>query len=324
MEIIKNLTEIKQLNIPLAMALGNFDGVHKGHQALIKKCVEESRERSWFSSVLLWEPHPADIIYEENKLKYLNTSPLKYSLMEALGIQYLFILPFDKRVAYLSPLDFVQEYLVELFKVSKVFIGFNFTFGEKGTGTPEMLKLLGSKLDFEVSISEAVIINSKTVSSSLIRETLAEGDIDEAAMLLGYYPILEGEVVSGDQRGTIMGFPTANLEVPENQVLPAYGVYACLTKYHGKLLPSIVNIGVKPTFGSDKVTVEVHIMDFDKNIYNQKLSIYLIRNIRYERKFIDAGELKAQINKDISVARQVLTQVLDSNNSLPNWQIYPE
>lgn len=307
MRILNKLSDIQRLQIPLAMALGNFDGVHKGHQALLHNCVEESRKNSWFSSVLLWNPHPAQVLRGERKIKFLNTAVQKYQLIQSLGIQYLFLLPFDTGIASLSPEEFVQTYLVNYFKVKKVFVGFNYSFGQKGTGTPELLKALGREKGFAVSVTESVSVGNELVSSSLIRQKFGEGDIPGTASLLGYYPLLEGKVVQGEQRGSCMGFPTANIEVSETQLLPSFGVYTAYASYEGRLFPALVNIGVKPTFGCNNVTVEVYIFDFHQDIYQQLLKIHLIKKIRSEQKFRSKDELVAQMNHDVTAARQLFT-----------------
>lgn len=304
MQILNKLSDVQRLQIPLAMALGNFDGVHKGHQALLYSCVEESRKNSWFSSVLLWNPHPAQVLKGERKIKFLNTAVQKYQLIQSLGIEYLFLLPFDTLIASMPPEEFVQTYLVNYFKVKKVFVGFNYSFGQKGIGTPELLKALGQEKGFTVSITESVSVGNELVSSSLIRQKFGEGDMPGATSLLGYYPVLEGKIVSGEQRGSSMGFPTANIEISDTQLLPSFGVYTANASYEERHFPALVNIGVKPTFGGNKVTVEVYIFDFHQEIYEQRLKIHLIKKIRPEQKFRSKDELVAQMNRDAAVARQ--------------------
>jgi riboflavin kinase/FMN adenylyltransferase len=316
MQILNKIADIKRLQVPLAIALGNFDGVHRGHQALLHQCVEESQKNFWFSAVLLWNPHPVVVLQGEHKVKFLNTAAQKYQLIQSLGIQYLFLLPFDTVIASLSPLEFVQTYLVNFFQVKKVFVGFNYSFGQKGDGTPEMLKKLSKQNGFAVSVIKPVSLGNEIISSSLIRQKLGEGDISGASSLLGYYPVLEGKVVSGEQRGSRMGFPTANIEIPEQQLLPSFGVYAAYAAYQETLLPAIVNIGIKPTFGNSKVTVEVYIFDFHKDIYKQDLKIHLLQKIRPEQKFRNKDELITQINCDVEKAYQLF-----KNNKLKKSNI---
>lgn len=307
MQIIKEISDLKKIKSPLAIALGNFDGVHKGHQALLHKCINTSRENGWSSSVLLWHPHPAYVVQRDNQqLRFLNTLEQKYNLFKLLGINYLFCLPFDLKVASLSPHDFVQEYLVDIFRVKEVFVGFNYSFGKKGCGTPELLQDLGKQKGFKVSITEPVVIEGQIVSSSLIRQKYAEGDMYTATKLLGYYPTIEGKVVSGERRGRELGYPTANIEVSPLLALPSFGVYVAIANYNDQSLPSVVNIGSKPTFNGKMVTVEVYLLDFKKNIYQENLKISLLEKIRSERKFKSKEELQAQIGCDIQTANKIL------------------
>ncbi|MDD4047465.1 MAG: bifunctional riboflavin kinase/FAD synthetase [Clostridia bacterium] len=314
MQIIKNVDEIRKLNIPLAICLGNFDGVHKGHQALLKSCIKESHSKLWSSSVLLWNPHPTQVLKGDKTPDMLITAEQKFTLMESLGMDYLLYLPFNKDVASLSSLEFVKEYLVNILNVNKVFIGFNYSFGKNAEGTPEKMKLLCKQLGIEVFVGEPIKIDNEVISSTLIRKRFIEGDILRTAKLLGYYPILEGDVVNGDHRGSCMGFPTANIDLHDNQALPAFGVYACYAEYNDRILPAIVNIGVKPTFGSVKAAVEVHIFDFNEIIYSKWLKIHLIKRMRSEVKFRNSDELKLQIKHDIEVAHNILENN-DANSS---------
>ena len=309
MQIINNITDIKKLKLPLAIALGNFDGVHIGHQALLHQCITESKQKGWYSAVLLWHPHPAQVLQSsQQQIKYLNTLEQKYELIKAMGMQYLFCLPFCRKIASLSPQAFVQEYLADLCRVKKVFIGFNYSFGHKGSGTPELLKELGEQNGFMVSITEPVISDGQIVSSTLIRQRYQEGDMLNVAKLLGYYPAIAGKVVSGEHRGREMGYPTANIEISSLQALPSYGVYAAFAEYKKQLLPSIVNIGNKPTFNSSKVTVEVHLFDFKGNVYQENLKIRLLKKIRSEQKFRSKEDLQAQIGLDILAAQKILKE----------------
>jgi riboflavin kinase/FMN adenylyltransferase len=315
-QIINDLSEIRRLNLSLAMALGNFDGVHKGHQVLLRHCVEESRNNAWVSSVLLWQPHPQQVLQGQQQIKQLNTWSQKYDLIKSLGVQYLFYLPFNQQTAFLSPFEFVQEYLIDLFQVKKVFVGFNYSFGHKGSGTAELLKTLGKQKGFAVSIIKPVNVGGQVVSSSLIREKYEAGDILTATNLLGYYPSIEGEVICGEQRGRELGFPTANLAVSVLQALPSWGVYVACAQYDDQFWPAIVNIGKRPTFNSKKnskkITVEAHLLNFDKNIYQEKLKISFLEKIRPEQKFRSKEELQAQICRDLARAQQILTEKFKS------------
>jgi riboflavin kinase/FMN adenylyltransferase len=311
MQILNSFTEKEKQEIPLALALGNFDGVHRGHQLLLQKCREESEANSWASAVLLWDPHPAKVLRHDDELKFINTCSQKNKLIEALGLQYLFCLPFDQKTAALSPEGFVSRYLIDLFRVKKVFVGFNYSFGRNGAGTPELLQMLGEKRGFAVSVIAPVTIDGEIVSSSLIRQKLLAGDIPAAAKLLGYAPILEGNVVPGKHRGTGLGFPTANIAIPAEQLLPSYGVYAAFAEYQDEQYPAILNIGMKPTFNGNQVTVEVHIPGLHTNLYNQFLRTRLIKKIRDEQKFPSKEALSSQISCDLAASRRILQEYGD-------------
>jgi len=319
MKIIRNITNTKEINRPIAIALGNFDGVHRGHQQLISQCVEESKERGWGSCVLTFEPHPTMVLAKNKNFKLLNTYEQKYTLLEKEGVEYLYLLSFDEALASVPPYEFVQRFLVDTFHVQKVYVGFNFTFGEKGRGTSATLAEMGSQNGFAVSVLEPVVIEKEVVSSSLIREKYKTGGIKEAARLLGYWPMLEGKVVSGEQRGRTIGFPTANLKVPEYVLLPSYGVYAAYAEVKGQMLSAIVNVGVKPTFGSEEPTVEVHVLDYKANLYDDYVRLHLVRKIRPERKFTGLEELKEQITIDVGEARFILNEEKDAftNKNFP-------
>lgn len=305
MQIIKH--PIKHMHSkPLAAALGNFDGVHRGHQNLIKQCVSESGERGWEPCVITFEPHPSLVVNSGRNLKLINTPEQKFRLIEGLGINKIYLLQFDAAFALTSPEEFVRSYLVDMLEIRKIFVGFNYAFGHKGRGNPGLLKELGAELGFAVSVIDPVEIKGQIVSSTLIREKLKEGDIEEASDLLGYWPALEGKVITGHQRGRDLGFPTANLRIPEYILLPAYGVYAALVLWKGVILQAAVNIGVKPTFGTAEPSVEVHLLDYTGDIYAQELNVQLMAMIRPEIKFNNPAELQEQIRQDIMAVRREL------------------
>lgn len=311
MNIIRSLETIKTIKKPLAVALGNFDGVHLGHRSLIEKCVQESRENNWTSCVCTFEPHPSQVIAPGKSVRLINTPDEKYRLIGQLGIENLILLKFNKELAATPPEDFVKDYLAELFNVKKVFIGFNYSFGEKGKGNPQLLVEMSRLYGFEVAVMPPVYIDREVVSSTLIRQKYGTGDISGAARLLGYWPCLEGKVVAGDRRGRKLGFPTANLAVDESVLHPRYGGYMAFARIEGDTgnetveneRPAVVNIGVKPTFNSEKMTVEAHLLDFAGDLYGRTIHLKLLRYIRQERRYKSSDELKEQIRKDIDASR---------------------
>lgn len=307
MKIITSIEEAKGIKKPVAIALGNFDGVHRGHQALIRECVKDSREAGWSSCVYLLHPHPSQVLAGKNRIRLINTRKQQHGMIEDLEVDYLFLLPFDRSLAATPPERFVREYLAGIFQVKRVYVGFNYSFGSKGQGSPSLLCQLGEILGFEVRIIPPVVYGDEVVSSTIIREKLTAGKMEEAAELLGYRPFLEGKVITGVQRGRQMGFPTANLQVPENVLLPAFGVYAAWADTGGSVVyPAVVNIGHKPTFGSREPTVEVHLLNYSGNLYGCELKIQLVQLLRPEKTFAGLQELSRQIERDIRQARQIL------------------
>lgn len=315
MQILRSIEEIKKINKPLAVAIGNFDGVHQGHQALIMQCVNESKNRNWASCVLTFEPHPQQVIAHDKNIKLLNTAGQKIRLIEALGVDYLILLPFNRELAEMTAEDFIKDYLVEIMRIKKIFIGFNFFFGRKGSGTPLLLEQLGNYYGFETAILEPVIMKDQIISSSFIRDKYGKGDIKEAAEMLGYWPQLEGTVQSGDARGRKIGFRTANIELQDHIILPAFGVYAALVEVfdNGKksspeVYPAVVNIGKRPTFSVEKPIAEAHLLDFTGDLYHKDVRINLLKMLREERLFNNVQELSAQIAKDIEEAKTAIAQ----------------
>lgn len=307
MRLIKSVEEAVLYSQDTVMALGNFDGVHKGHQTLIKYCIREGMRGIGVPSVLILDPHPS-LIFSKSNFKLINTTEQKIKLMERLGIENIFLLPFDERLANVTAEDFARYYLKGIFKSRKVIVGFNYSFGRKGLGTPGLLKDLGEAIGFEIEIVQPVLCGGEIVSSTLIRKKLQKGDIEGAQKLLGYWPILGGRVIPGEQRGRVLGFPTANIEVPDYILLPALGVYAALTYHKNTLIPAVVNIGNKPTFRSNKITIEAHLLDYDQNLYGEYLEISLLKHLRPEQKFDQISQLQQQIACDIKAVRLLLRE----------------
>ncbi|MDN5346693.1 MAG: riboflavin kinase / adenylyltransferase [Clostridia bacterium] len=290
------------------LALGNFDGVHLGHQELIRRVVEGARKAAADSLAVTFDPHPAAVLQPAVNPGLLTTRKQKLRLMEAMGVDGVCFLPFTPKLAALSPEAFVEEILWPYFRPRMVVVGFNFTFGYRGMGTPAFLQQLGSRFGFEVQVVPPVKVAGKVVSSTAIRASLEKGDVATASLLLGRWPALEGTVTGGDCRGRHLGFPTANLRIADDIKLPKYGVYACRVHMPGGAkLPGLVNIGCRPTFGINlPATVEVHILNFDGNLYGTELEIELCAFLRQERRFGSESELRRQINNDIIRARKIL------------------
>lgn len=309
MEIIRLKHPRPLLNLPsIVLALGFFDGVHQGHQKVIEVAKKEAEKRNLQSAVMTFFPHPKEVLRDnQEEIQYLSPLPEKIKLMEDLDIDYLFIVTFDHNFADLSPQQFVDQYLIDL-NVKHVVAGFDYSYGRLGKGTMETLPF-HSRHKFTQSTVNEVSHQTEKISSTEIRRALSEGNIDKATMYLGRTFILEGEVEHGEKRGRTIGFPTANIKAVERTVVPASGVYAVKLNVNGEWLPGVCNIGYKPTFhdhSPDKPTIEVHVLDFHEDLYDEAVSVAFLNRIRGEQKFDSIDELKQQISKDVQDARDFI------------------
>jgi len=306
MQIIQGVENYIPGPRPLFLALGNFDGVHLGHQKLIKDLVLKSEQNQGIAGAFLFDPHTTRVINPSNAPKLLVANERKAELFADLGMDALIYHPFTAEIAHWSPREFVQRVLVEQLQVKEVFVGFNHTFGHKGQGDPAMLTSLGAEFGFVVNVTQPVKVSDMIVSSSLIRQMLDEGNIEMAADLLGYNPVIQGTVISGERRGSSIGFPTANLEFDPELNIPATGVYAGMVLSGDNYYKAVINIGTKPTFHEEfPLTVEVHIIDFNQNIYGKRLQISFLHKLRDQKKFNSLEELRNQIAADRDEAARV-------------------
>ncbi|MFD0711320.1 bifunctional riboflavin kinase/FAD synthetase [Paenibacillus sp. GCM10027626] len=294
---------------PKSVAIGYFDGVHRGHQNVIKQAVKAAHENGMEAAAMTFHPHPKEVLGKGDQ--YITClSPLeeKMERFRALGVDIVYLVRFDKSFAAVNPESFVAEFLRPL-HVKRIVVGFDFTFGARGAGTAETLVEL-AKPDMEVDIVEALVMkNGDKVSSTHIRAALSEGQPEVARELLGAPYTIAGTVVRGDGRGRSIGVPTANLGLSEAYVIPKLGVYAIETELaSGECIPGILNVGVKPTFHDHlpEPVMEAHLFDFDRDIYGQILKVRLLTYIRAERRFGSVQELIQQIGKDIAEAKNAL------------------
>jgi riboflavin kinase / FMN adenylyltransferase len=286
------------------MAIGDFDGVHLGHREVIRRAVTDARKLQVPAAVMTFDPHPREVL---GQAKYsLSLTPLKHKLklFEELGVDIAYIVSFDETLMRVTPEQFVGQMLLPL-GLDTVIVGFDFTFGHRGIGTPDSLVQL-SKGAFAVEVIRPYQIDGRKVSSTAIRDALDCGDITEANKLLGRTYSIAGEVVHGDARGRTIGFPTANIQPESAYVLPANGVYAIRAEHEGNSFDGVMNIGVKPTFASGGVpvtTLEAHLFEFAREIYGSRLEVQLIAHLRAERKFGSVQELIEQIRRDADAAK---------------------
>jgi len=300
--IFNSLEEVKDIE-PCAIAFGNFDGVHKGHQELISKAVSKAKELGIKSAVFSFSNHPKNLIPGAKPVLNIIYQDEKADLVEALGVDYLFNIEFTKEIQCMDPVDFIEELLVKKFNVRETFCGFNYRFGYKAAGNTDLLRAEGKKMGFNVNEIEPVIIDGEVVSSTLIRALIMSGEMDECAKYLGRNYDVGGEVVVGNKLGRTIGFPTSNIMLDENMVTPPNGVYITNCIYNGVKYPSVTNVGVKPTIGEYKKNMETHIFNFDKELYGKFIKIEFVKKTRDEVKFSSVEELSAQIAKDCTEAR---------------------
>ncbi len=293
------------------MAIGFFDGVHAGHRRLLQSLVRNAREKGARASVLTFEPHP-DRVIKGQAPPLLTDLEEKKELIASIGVREIVVRGFTPELAALSADEFVERVLWPEFNPAEVYVGYNFTFGRAGSGSPRLLRLWGDRLGFMVREFPPVLLDGEPVSSTMIRGLIEQGDVSRAAQCLERPYSLSGKVVPGDGRGAQLGFPTANIEVPTGRCLPANGVYAIRFELlsQGVVLSGVANLGVRPTFisadRSCSPCLEVHVFDFTGNLYGEAVRVSFIGRIRGEHAFRSAEELKGRIGLDIQEARNLL------------------
>jgi riboflavin kinase/FMN adenylyltransferase len=291
---------------PTVIAIGNFDGVHRGHRCVIDTAKKLAGELGADAMVFTFVEHPRSVLRPDSPVPLLTPWPEKQERLADAGVEGCVAAHVPPDLAQLSPEEFVTRILLGQLNAKAVVTGFNFRFGHRQAGSPELLQALGAEHGFGVEIVRPYEEDGDVVSSSRLRELVATGSIAPANEMLGYDYTLTGTVVHGDKRGRTIGFPTANLEVNREKLLPAYGVYACWVQVGDTRLPGIVNIGQRPTFDPPKLMIEAHIFDWAGDIYGETISVSLVSRIRSEVAFKSIDALVAQITADCQVARQTL------------------
>ena len=281
------------------VTLGTFDGVHIGHNAILDKICKAAQQENLESVILTFFPHPRLIVSNNYDIKLLNTIEEKAILLEKKGIQNFIVHPFDKTFSELSPREFVTQVLVDKLNIQKIIIGHDHKFGKDRAADFNDLINFGKEFGFEVEEISAQQINEVSVSSTRIRNALLEGNVSLAKDYLGYPYVLTGNVVKGNQLGRTINFPTANIEIPEEyKLIPKNGVYVVTINVSNQTFFGMMNIGVKPTLGENKRSIEVHLLDFDADIYNQKIQVHILERLRDEQKFESFEALKLQLEVD--------------------------
>jgi riboflavin kinase/FMN adenylyltransferase len=310
MKIVRYSRNIKLPKKSRYIALGVFDGVHLGHQKLIKLTVNKAKKNKGISIVVTFDPHPDRIIIPENNVFLLTTLKERIKLIRDLEVDIFLIIKFSKILSKMSPKDFIVKILVNSLQVKELFVGFNYKFGFQGKGNVDCLKEYGKIYKFKTSILKPEVINKTIISSTIIKEYIRLGDTKKAKKLLGHNVIISGRVISGKGRGRkLLNFATANIEIPLEKILPANGVYLVEININNQKYYGLMNIGIKPTFKEKNKTVEVHIINFNKNIYNQVVDINILQKIRNEKYFNHPGLLKKQIEDDILTAHKMINNM---------------
>jgi riboflavin kinase / FMN adenylyltransferase len=304
-ELISNLLSGAH---PFVMAIGDFDGVHLGHQEVIKRAVQTGAQLMLPSAIMTFDPHPRQVMGNVRYEKVLSPLPVKLELLKQLGVDMTFVVRFDEDLMKVTPEEFVGQMLQPL-GINTVFVGFDFTFGYRGAGTPDTLCELAHGR-FAVEVVRPFYRNGLKVSSTQVRELLASGEMAEVSQLLGRPYSIRGTVIHGDARGRTIGFPTANVDVTEPYITPATGVYAVRVLLpDGRAFGGVMNIGYKPTFVTNlpRPTFEAHLFDYEGDLYGVELTVECLEYIRPERKFSSIDELVAQIQNDAQQARELFS-----------------
>jgi riboflavin kinase/FMN adenylyltransferase len=286
-------------------AIGFFDGIHQGHQGVIQEAIKKAQAEKKESAVISFYPHPSVVLKQSNeKVHYITPIEEKEAILSGLGVDRLYLINFNKELSLLSPKIFIDHFIIGL-HITHLVAGFDFSFGHKGTGNMKNISSF-SENHFTTTEVEGITYQGEKVSSTSIRKALQTGAVEQVTPLLGRHYQTVGTVVKGDQRGRKLGFPTANLEIDDDKLLPKQGVYAVKVDYNGTLYTGMANLGVKPTFktGVLQPSVEVYIFNFDRDIYGEELTVYWYQYIRAEKKFNGIEEIIKQLQADEKATRQ--------------------
>jgi riboflavin kinase/FMN adenylyltransferase len=305
MDVITDLGAFpKSLPMPI-MTIGNFDGVHLGHQAIFRTLCQRAREIGGTSIVLTFDPHPLKILAPQHCPLLITPTAKKLSIMRQCRLDVVVCLPFTQSLANLTPVAFVEEVLVGTIGIREIYVGYDFAFGKGRQGTIALLQELGNRHGFRVHIIEPIAVEGRVVSSSIIRQWVQEGSVDEAALLLGRLYSIAGTVVEGFQKGRELGFPTANVRSTD-ELIPGRGVYAVVVDWRGQHYDGVANIGYNPTFGRTQLSIEIHLFNFSQQLYGETVEVSFVKKIRDERAFPSVADLVKQIGQDVEAAHALL------------------
>jgi len=309
MKIIDRLENITQPFKNAVITIGNFDGVHIGHQALFHEVIEKADAIDGTSIAMTFDPHPIRVLQKNSNPPLITLQEQKTELIERSGMEVLICIPFTKQFASLTAEDFIKNLLVGKIGMKAIIVGGDYAFGKNREGNLALLKSFASQWGYEVIVADwikAARNVSDRISSTKIRELVMGGNIEPANKMLGRHYQIRGRVVKGrDRGGKLLGIPTANINL-QDELCPKTGIYAVTVEYNNRIYKGVANIGYSPTFDDNEFTVEVHLLDFAENIYDEKIRVNFIERIRDEKKFADISELKEQINQDIKTADKIL------------------
>ena len=304
MEIEQELANIGPQGETL-LTIGVFDGVHAGHRYLLETLQQQAAEKNLLSGVVTFNPHPKSVVHPRNQLLRLSDPEDRVKSLQKLGINLVAVLTFTPEVAQLSAHEFMSLVKKHL-RMRSIMVGPDFTLGRGQEGNIQLLRALGREMKFSVEVIPPYTINGEVVSSTLIRQALAQGDMEKVRRLMGHYFQIGGKIIASDRRGRILGFPTANLDIKLQQALPGNGIYATITQVDDKQFPSATNIGTRPTFGEGEKNVETHLLNYKGDLYGKEIRVEFMQKLRDEQCFPSSEELKAQIRKDIREVEAIL------------------
>lgn len=304
MKVVSNAIDLKSQVRNVCLAIGFFDGVHLGHQEILKRTLADARQQDAAALAITFDRHPTSVVAPHRVPPLIYSLPQKIRAIESLGIDWLLLLRFDEAFSRQTGEEFIRNLARDLGRIRTICVGANFGFGQHRSGNVGLLQQLGGKMGFSVHGMDAVTLDGKPVSSTRVREAIQSGRIDDAGKLLGRPYSISGTVIRGDKVGRQLGFPTANLDV-SGLALPPKGVYVADALFDGRVLPAVLNIGIRPTLrdGDTTVRVEVHLLDYEGDLYDKELEVVFKRKLRSEQKFGSIPELRAQITRDIAAAR---------------------
>ena len=310
MKVYHSLEGVPEASGPSSIAIGNFDGVHLGHQALLTAMLEQAKLRGVLATVVTFFPHPAEVLNPDRPVERLSSPEEKLSLLEEMGVDRVLVIPFSRDIAAMEPETFYQNFLRSRLCAVSIHVGFNFRFGRNRRGTTDLLKELGAKESVDVMVQPPFEVANERVSSTLIRNLIRSGKVDEVLPYLGRPYSLSSQVVRGDGRGRQLGYPTANLKPRPGKILPKLGVYAARGVWQKQAFFAAANLGIRPTIaqGASSVALEVHLLDFEAQLYGELIRVEFLKRVRDEMKFASVEELKSQIARDVKWIRESINQ----------------